>query len=55
MPCRTLVNALNDPEWQVRYASLHALGDLGGATVREAVLRLQDDPDQRVRSLAARC
>jgi HEAT repeat protein len=46
-----LAKALHDEHWQVRFAALTALGHIGGARAKDAVKALNDDADQRVRTL----
>jgi len=49
-----LERTLRDAHWQVRFAAVHALGDLGGGAGKQALRSMPTDPDDRVRTLAAR-
>lgn len=49
-----LERTLRDVHWQVRFAAVHALGDLGGGAANQALRSMPTDPDDRVRTLAAR-
>jgi HEAT repeat protein len=49
-----LARTLRDAHWQVRFAAVHALGDLGGGAATQALRSMPADPDDRVRTLAAR-
>lgn len=48
-----LVEALHDSHWTVRFAAATSLSLTGGPRAKEALLALRDDPDKRVRQLAA--
>jgi HEAT repeat protein len=49
-----LMKILADREWQVRFAGLHALRGFGAECEARGARLMVDDPDRRVRSLAAR-
>ena len=48
-----LVDALETPDWQVRFAILEALGQIGDVRALPAIEQRADDPDSRVRAIAS--
>lgn len=52
---RDLIAELAFPDWRVRAASLEMLGEIGGALIAPAVMRMLDDPERDVRAKAAKC
>ena len=49
-----LARALRDSEWDVRFAALSALGNLPNAQAETAIREATNDPDNRIRAVAAR-
>ncbi|MEA1905872.1 MAG: HEAT repeat domain-containing protein [Euryarchaeota archaeon] len=49
-----LISAVDDADMWVRWAAIHALGEIGDLRAVKPLIRLLDDSDESVRDAAAR-